>query len=187
MSAEISEPVLRRSIMRLGLPRIKSLQSDDGTASLTFQGADPNRDTGGLVYVFRLKTPSGDAEVHATVGIVTGFPAAEKYGAESGNRLWDLSPADARAYVETYAGEYGNTFEVRIFKVPVNASDDSIVVLRDAFCDLFLKFWSSYRYSNADETSDPVDCYPDTINFVPHDVDKKFLVTLHARQAGRHD
>jgi hypothetical protein len=173
--------------MRLGFPRIKSLQTDDGTASIAFQAADTNRDTGGLNYVFRLKTPSGDAEVSATVGIVTGFPAAEKYLAESGNRLWDLSPTDARQYVERYAGEYGNTFEVRIFKVPVNASDNSIVVLRDAFCDLFLKYWSSYKYVNADETSDPADCYPDTINFPPFDLDRKLHVTLHARQGVHHD
>lgn len=173
--------------MRLEFPRIKSLQTDDGTASITYLAVDPNRDTGGINYVFRFKTPSGNAEVIATIGIVTGFPAAEKYSAENGNSLWDLSPADARQYVENYASEYGNTFEIRAFKVSVNASDKSILILRDAFCDLFLKYWSSYKYSNSDETSDPSGCYPDTVNFVPRNLDRKFYVTLHATQGGRHD
>jgi len=169
--------------MRLAFPRIESLQTGDGIASITFLAADPNRDTGGLNYVFRLKTPSGDAEVVTTVGIATGVFAAEKYSAENGNSLWDLSPSDARRYVENYAGEYGNTFDVRAFKVPINASDENILILRDAFCDLFLKYWSSYRYSNSDETSDPLGCYPDTINFVPRDLDRKFYLTP-ARMVG---
>ena len=173
--------------MRLSFPRIESLQTDDGNASINFLAADPNRDAGGLNYVFRIKTPSGDAEVVTTVGVVTGFPAAEKYLAENGNSLWDLSPADARQYVEKYASGYGNTFEVRAFNVSVNASDESILILRDAFCELFLKFWSSYGYSNSDETSDPSGCYPDTINFVPRNLDRKFHLVLHATQGGRHD
>jgi hypothetical protein len=187
MSAETSEPISRRSIMRLGFPRIKSLQTDDGTASIAFQAADTNRDTGGLKYLFRFKTPSGDTEVRTTVARVTSSPAREKFFAESGNDLMDLETTEMRKYIEKYAGEYGNTFEVRIFAVPSNTSDDNIVVLRDAFCALLFKYWSSYKYNNADETSDPADCYPDTINFLPFDLDRKLHVTLHARQGVHHD
>jgi hypothetical protein len=186
MSAETSEPILRRSIMRLGVPRINSLQTGDGTASITFLKVNMDRDTGGLDYLFRFKTPSGDIEVRTTVSIITDFAAAAKF-AESGNSLWFLETTEVRKYIEKYAGEYGNTFEVRIFELPSNTSDSSIAVLRDAFCQLFLEYWSSYKYNNADETSDPADCYPDTINFLPFDLDRKLHVTLHARQGVRHD
>ncbi len=94
----------------------------------------------------------------------------------------DLTLTDIRKYVETYAEEYGNTFKVVLFTVPANTSDNDIVVLRDAFCGLFFEYRSSYRYNSADETGDPAACYPDTINFVPYDVNRKFHVTLHARK-----
>jgi hypothetical protein len=185
--SETGEPIFRRSIMRLGIPRIESLQTDDGTASITFLGVDTNRDTTGGVYLFQFKTPSGDIEVNTTVGTVTSFPASDKFFAETGNKLMDLTLTDIRKYIETYAEEYGNTLKVALFTVPANTSGNDIVVLRDAFCALFFEYWSSYKYNNADVTSDPADRYPDTINFVPYDLDRKFHVTLHARQGGRHD
>jgi hypothetical protein len=184
--AETDEPIFRRSTMRLGVPRIESLQTDDGTASITFLKVNMDRDTGGLDYLFRFKTPSGDTEVRTTVAIVTGIPAAEKF-AESGNELWSLHPTDVRKYIEKYAGEHGNTFEVRIFRVPANTSDDGIAALRNAFCELFFKYWSSYKYNNADDPSDPAGFYPDTINFLPFNLNRKFHVTLHAAQGARHD
>jgi hypothetical protein len=177
----------RRSTMRLGTPRIESLQTDDGTASIAYRGVDTNRDTAGGVYLFRFKTLSGDVEVSTTVGTVTSFPAGDKYLAETGNNLMDLTLTDIRKYVERYAEEYGNTFKVVLFTVPANTSDNDIVVLRDAFCALFFEYRSSYKYNNADETSDPAGRYPDTINFMPYDLDPKFRVTVHARQGGRHD
>jgi hypothetical protein len=167
--------------MRLSNPRIDSLQTDDGTASIAFQGIDTNRDAGGRVYLFRFKTPTGDIQVTATVGTATGFPASDKFFAENGKQLMDLPLADIQKYVEEYADQYGNTFEVRLFTVPDNTGDNDIVVLRDAFCALFFKYWSSYEYNNTDETSDPAELYPDKINFVPYDVDRKFHVTLQAR------
>jgi hypothetical protein len=173
--------------MRLSFPRIKSLQSDDGIASISFQSTSMDRDTGGYEYLFRFAGPSGETEVRATVARVTGAPAAKKFSAETGNSLWSLKIQEAEKYVDEYAEEFGNIFEVRIFAVPSNTSDSSIVVLRDAFCRLFLECWSSYRYNNTDETSDPADCYPDTINFRPYDLNRKFRVTLHARREGRHD
>jgi hypothetical protein len=44
--------------MRLSFPRIMSLQSDDGAASIVFQSTDMNRDTGGFKYLFRFATAS---------------------------------------------------------------------------------------------------------------------------------
>ena len=167
--------------MRLGFPRIESLQTDDGAASITFLKVNMDRDTGGLDYLFRFKTPSSDIEVRSTVAIVTGIPASKKF-AESGNELWSLHPTDVRKYIEEYAGEYGNTFEVRIFEVPSGANDSSIVALRDAFCELFFEYWSSYKYNSADKMSAAADFYPDTLIFVPFDLDRKFHVTLHVRQ-----
>jgi hypothetical protein len=187
VSAAASEPTFRRSTMRLAFPRINSLQTDDGTASITFLQVNMNQDTGGLDYLFRFKTPSGDTEVQTTVAILKGIPAAKKYLAETGNELWSLDVTEIRKYKEKYAGEYGNIFEVRTFKVPFDTSDDSIPVLRDAFCALFFKYWSSYQYNNADETSDPADFYPDTIYFTPWALNFLFRVTLHARQGGHHD
>lgn len=173
--------------MRLGFPRIESLQTDDGSASIVFQQVNMNRDAGGLDYLFRFRTPSGDTEVRTTVGIVTGVPAHYKFLAETGNQLMSLPMADVTKYIEKYAGEYGNTFEVRIFEAPADTSDSGIVVLRDAFCELFFQFWSSYKYNNTDEASDPAEFYPDTINFLPHNLNRKFYATLHAKQGGRHD
>src|SRR5947207_14126256 len=60
--SETGESIFWRSTMRLGIPRIKSLQTDDATASITFLGVDTNPDTTGGVYLFRLKTPSGDID-----------------------------------------------------------------------------------------------------------------------------
>lgn len=185
--SETGEPTFRRSTMRLGSPRIKSLEANDGTASLTFTGVDSNPDTTGGVYAFRLRTSAGNIEVSATVGIVTSVPASDKFLAETGKRLMDSTLIDIRKYVETYAEEYGNTFKVVLFTVPVNTSDDDIIKLRDAFCALFLEYCSSYKYNNADETSNPADRYPDTINFAPYGLDRKFRVTLHAGQGGSHD
>src|SRR3954452_23001777 len=115
-SAETNEPIFRRSIMRLEFPRIKSLQTDDGTSSITFQAVDMNRETGGLNYLFKLKAPSGDTEILTTVAIVTSFPAAEKFS-ESGNDFWSASVTmeDREKYTAKYAEEHGNTFEVRSF------------------------------------------------------------------------
>jgi len=172
--------------MRLAFPRIKSLRTDDGAASIAFQMVDMNRDTGGLTYLFRFKTPSGDIEVRAIVAIVTSTPAADKF-AESGGDFWSLEMAERDEYIERYAAEYGNAFEVRIFKVPANTSDDSIVVLRDAFCALFFECWSSHKYNNAEGGGNPADCYPDTIHFLPVDLNRKFHVTLQATRGARHD
>jgi hypothetical protein len=174
--------------MRLGFPRIKSLQSDDGTASITFQTTSMDRDTGGYQYLFRLATSSGETEVRATVARVTGAFAGRKFSAENGGKsLFSLKVQESQEYVEKYAEEYGHTFEVRTFTVPSDTSDSSVVVLRDTFCRLFLECWSSYRYNNTDDTSDPAGYYPDTINFMPWDVDRKFRVTLHAGPEGHHD
>src|SRR5262245_58191691 len=90
---KLGEPIFRRSTMRLGVPRIDSLQTDDGTASIVFRTVDMNRDTGGYNYLFRLATPSGDVEVNATVESATGSPAARKL-AESGVDLWSLKTAE---------------------------------------------------------------------------------------------
>src|SRR3954453_22223691 len=125
MLAQTSEPIFRRSTMRLGFPRIESLQTDDGTASITFLKVNMDRDTGGLDYLFRFKTPSGDTEVRTTVAIVTGAQASYKFR-ESGGELMSLHPTDVRKYVEEYAGVYGNTFEVTRFEVPADTSDSSI-------------------------------------------------------------
>src|SRR5258707_15417423 len=62
--SQTGEPIFRRSIMRLGFPRIKSLHTDDGTASIDFQSTSMDRDTGGFEYLFRFATSSGEAEVH---------------------------------------------------------------------------------------------------------------------------
>jgi hypothetical protein len=172
--------------MRLGFPRIKNLQTDDGTASIAFQSTSMDRDTGGFEYLFRFRTSSGETEVRATVARVTGGPAARKL-AESGTDLWSLKTEGIEKYINKYVEEYGNTFEVVIFAVPANASDNDIVALRDAFCALFFKNWSLYKYNNTDDTSDPAELYPDTINFLPYDLDRRFHVTVHARQGGYHD
>ena len=66
--------------------------------------------------------------------------------------------------------------------MPSDTNDSSIVALRDAFCALFFEYWSSYKYNSADEVS-PADFYPDTLIFVPFDLDRKFHVTLHASPA----
>jgi len=173
--------------MRLSFPRIKSLQSDDGTASIAFQSTSMDRDTGGYQYLFRYATPSSKIEVRATVARVTGAPAGRKFSAETGTSLWSQKIQDAEQYVDEYAEEYGHTFEVRIFAVPSDKSGSIIALLRDTFCRLFLECWSSVRYNSADETSDPAACYPDTIKFVPYDVDRNFHVTLYARRRGDHD
>jgi len=172
--------------MRLAFPRINSLQTDDGTESITFLKVNMDRDTGGLDYLFRFKTPSGDIEVRTTVAIATGFAAADEF-AKGGSSLWSLDTTEVRKYIEKYADEHGNAFEVRTFEVPSNTSDSLIQVLRDAFCKLFLEYWSSYKYSNEDETSDPAGFYPDKIQFVPYDLDKKFRLTLLAGQGGHRD
>lgn len=164
--------------MRLGFPRITSLQSEDGTASIAFQSTSMDRDTGGYRYLFRLAAPSRETEVRATIARVTGAPAGKQFEAETGNNLWSLKIQDAEKYVEKYAEEHGNIFEVRIFAVPPETSGNDIVALRDAFCRLLFECWSSYRYNNADATSDPAGRYPDTINFRPYDVDRRFHVTL---------
>jgi hypothetical protein len=127
-----------------------------------------------------------DIEVNATAERTTGDPAARKL-AESGTDLWSLKTADVRLYIEKYADEYGNTFAVRLFAVPVTTSDADVVTLRDAFCALFFKLWSSYKYNNSHETADPAEVYSDTIIFMPYELDRKFHVTVHARQGGHHD
>jgi len=185
-AAAAHEPIFRRSTMRLAFPRINSVQSDNGAASIRFLRVNMNRDAGGLDYLFRFKTSSGEIDVRTTVAITTSSAATYKL-AESGTTLGSLGVEEALKYVQEYAGEYGNTFEVRIFEVPSHASDGTVVTLRDAFCNLFLEYWSSYKYSNADEASDPAGFYPDTIHFVPYDLDKKFRVTLLAGQGGHHD
>jgi hypothetical protein len=112
---------------------------------------------------------------------------AKKYLAETGKELWSLDAAGIRKYKEKYTGEDGNIFEVRTFNLPFDTSDDTILVLRDAFCALFFKYWSSYQYNDADATSDPAEFYPDTIHFTPWDLNYQTRVTLHAKQGGHHD
>lgn len=185
--SETGEPIFRRSVMRLSFPRIKSLQTDDGTASIVFQSTDMNRDTGGFKYLFRFATSAGEAHVRATVDRVTSGPASEKFSADGGKNFWALKSAEIASYVDKYAEEYGNTFEVVIFEVISDTSGSSIEVLRDTFCRLIFDCWSSYRYNNTDETSDPTGRYPDTINCLPYGLDKRFYVTLHAKQEGGHD
>ncbi|MBR0721082.1 hypothetical protein [Bradyrhizobium manausense] len=171
--------------MRLAFPRIKSLQSDDGTASITYQSVDMNRDTGGFTFLFVFKMPSGETTVNTTVARVTTYPARKKFLADTGKDLLDLSTTEMRKYIDKYAGEYGNTFEVRIFEVPSGTGDDDIVALRDAFCALFFEYWSSYEYNNSDDTSDPADRYPDTISFLPQNLNRKFHLTMLAGQGGK--
>ena len=50
--------------MRLPFPRLKSLETDDGTACITFQKFNMDRDAGGFDYLFRRKTyPSGSGRL----------------------------------------------------------------------------------------------------------------------------
>jgi len=185
VASSADEPLSEKH-MRLAFPRINSFQTDDGTASITFLKVNMDRDTGGLDYLFRFKMPTGDIEVHATVAITTSFAAADEF-AKGGASLWSLDPTEVRKYVEKYAGEHGNSFLVRIFEVPANTSDSTIQILRDKFCMLFLEYWSSYKYSNADETSDSAGFYPDKLQFVPYDLDEKFRMTFLADKGGRRD
>jgi hypothetical protein len=173
--------------MRLAFPRINSLQTEDGTASITYLSFDMNRDTGGFTFLFVFKAPSGETKINTTVARVTSARAREKFQAETGKDLMDLTTTEMTEYIDKYAGEYGNTFEVRIFDVPRDTGDDSVVVLRDAFCALFLEYWSSYKYSNSDDTCDPADHYPDTIHFLPQNLNRKLRVTLSAKQGVNHD
>jgi hypothetical protein len=168
--------------MRLASPRINCLQTDDGTASITYLSVDMNRDTGGFNFLFVFKAPASETKVNTTVARVTTSRAREKLLADTGKDLLDLDTTEMMTYIDKYAGEYGNTFEVRIFEVPSNTGDDGIIVLRDAFCALLFEYWSSGKYSNADDASDPAGVYPDTINFLPIDLNRKFHVTLHARE-----
>src|SRR5437764_12746751 len=102
-----------------------------------------NRDTGGLKYLFRFATSAGEAEGRATVDRVTSSPAGEKFSAETGKNFWTLKTAEIASYVDKFAEEYGNSFEVVIFEVLSDTSGSSVEVLRDAFGALFLDCYAA--------------------------------------------
>ncbi|WP_315783999.1 MULTISPECIES: hypothetical protein [unclassified Bradyrhizobium] len=170
--------------MRLAFPRIESLQTDDGTASIRYLTVDMNRDNGGLKYLFTFEAPNGEMRIPTTVALLTSSPAREKFRADTGLDLFDSRLSEIGKYTEEYAGRYGNTFLVQAFDVPANMDEDAIVALRSAFCALFFEYWSSYRHNNQDDTCDPAERYPDTLHFVPQNLGRKFHLTLHARQEG---
>lgn len=163
--------------MRLAFPRVSYLENEDKTASITRLNESGNRDDGGLVYLFRCVIPAGRFELRSTVAVVTSVLAGQQLE-ESGSKISSLSVQEFREYVERYAEQFGNTFEVRIFGDTFQANDKDIEVLRDTYCRLLLALWSSYRYNNADNECDPSGTYPDTLFFRPFNLDRKFRMTL---------
>ena len=165
--------------MRLEMPNTSFLQSDDGKAEIILLNEIGNRDEGSIIYRFRCSMRSGDVDFRTATQSLTAAFAGQK-SEESGKPIGSLSVTEFREYVGEYAEEFGMTFSVRTFGNDLRKTDRDIITLRDTFCRLFLRLWSSYKYTNSDRASDPNGFYPDTIEFWPYNLDKKFRATLYA-------
>lgn len=163
--------------MRLRMPTVKQVESEDGSCSLTYEGLDesPAQAGGGGKYLLRVSHPEGEIEVRATVQSVTSFRAEEQAKAE-GLDFWAMGLAKIDKYVEEFAEKYGATSKIVTFEIDKGGNISNIAELSKTFCKMYFEIDSSYRYNNSEYPACGEGFYPDTIHFQPgfSQIDRKY-------------
>jgi len=164
--------------MRLRTPRVDHVQSDDGSAVLTYEGLDTSHDLGGSNYLLRVRDAGEEAEVRARIRTVT-YSDARDAAEREGLNFSAMSSDERREYQQRFADEFGNRMEVILFEI-VEQGHFSLEDLVRRLCIMYLEMKASYKYNHPDYPGSGEGYYPDQIYFCPYDVDRKLYVTIKA-------
>ncbi|HET9638456.1 MAG TPA: hypothetical protein VFP12_04540 [Allosphingosinicella sp.] len=167
----------RSDEMRLRIPRVKQVQSDDGSTVLTYEGLDISHDLAGENYLFRTRQGSGEVEISARVAQTSA--EARKHAADEGVDYSALSLVETIEYQTKIATKYGRRPQVILFEILGSNPVDIQNLSRD-FCSIYLDLTSSYKYNHPDYPLSGEGYYPDEVYFCPLGVDKMLYMTVRA-------
>ena len=159
--------------MRLSMPKVKEVVSEDGKSRLTFvTSIDTHTDSGDL-YRFEIESPSSSTgRLVGAVLIDSGSgPSwmAEKKAREEGKDYDNMSLGERIDYLLEYSEKYGDlSYLTELELQEGELTPENIRLIRDTVCNLYLKLTASHEYNNDDPDSDPRQYYPDRIEFGPN-------------------
>lgn len=120
----------RAEKMRLRTPRVKQVQSDDGSTSLSYEGLDMSHDLSGEDYVLRVRQESGEAAARARIRTVT-YTVARDFAKKEGVDLSNLDRDERSQYQQRFADQHGHRMEVLLFEVLGENNHDLQKLSRD--------------------------------------------------------
>jgi len=158
---------------RIWNPKLKSISTDDGRATLTFSGFDTSRDGGGKLLTFELTRPSFVEKMLICKILVADHTVdrARTYYQKQNIDYWKLSLTEKSSLNIEYGNKFGKYYDVKEFH-PQNFKisqlpDAQVEEIRDLICALYLKRYATYSFNNPDPSADPDGFYPDEISFQP--------------------
>lgn len=171
--------------MRLRMPTIQHLESEDGSCSLTYEGLDeaPAQAGGGGKYLLRVSHPEGDIEVRATLQSVGTLYRAREHARSEGFDYGAMSLTEKGEYLYKFAEKYGRSSYVVLFEIESEGDHSDIAELSKRFCEMFFEMDASFRLNNSEYPACGEGYYPDEVDFSPWDVDKKYSRCFQAGEA----
>lgn len=166
--------------MRLRMPRVDQVQSEDGSWFLTYEGLDTSHDLGGGNYRFRVRQPDRDISVRARVSASSS--KARKIASEEGLDYRSMNLEEMRAYDESIAEKFGKRYEVILFDIEGDVGGEDIARFAKQFCNSIFILKSSYKFNNEDYPDSGDGSYPDEIYFCPYGIEKKYYATFYATE-----
>jgi hypothetical protein len=168
----------RSDKMRLRVPRVNQVRSDDGSAVLIYEGLDTSHDLGGGNYLLRLDAHEQTVEVRARIRSATAYDA-ERMAIKEGLNYHSMSFTEGLEYEESFADQYGRRSQVILFE-KLSSTDIDGRALSRQLCLLFLEMDASYRFNHPEYPASGEGYYPDKIEFCPHDVERRLYMTVSA-------
>lgn len=174
--------------MRLEQSRVTSIISEDGKASLHYEGVDSSHEGGGI-YRYEVELPKGKLGKLVGSIIAEGGSGLEivKKAEEEGLDYWEMPMRDRFDYNRKYKEKHGRYHAIRQFDFPwLSLKGKEIVQVRDSFCELFFHLDASHEFNNSDPKADPGEFYPDRLEFMPYRLDSKYRKMVYARGEHQH-
>ncbi len=178
--------------MRLRMPNITHLESDDGSCSLIYEGDAGGSAQAGGGGLYRLRVSDQDVvtEIRAVIQTTTSFYAerhAEAEGKELNYLTMDITAI--REDVEAFAEKYGSSSTIIDFYYADEHRDaphreiENVGQFIETFCKIYLKLKSSFKYNNSEYPACGEGFYTDQVKFSPWGKYQDYVTNLKAEEA----
>ena len=177
--------------MRLRMPKVTSVTSKDGRATLQYKGITIHPDVGGATYLLEVEWPgskTGKMTIEAIV-VAANSKRISRAAYEAGLDYDNMTLPEQGKFDERFFQEHGRYGSVKNFYGDfIKAMKPSeIEFTREIFINLYFIMNSSYKFNDKDILEeDLINFYPDTIEFNPISLPRKYWKLYHSPSgAGR--
>lgn len=171
------------------MPNSQSIESDDGSRSLSHAGISGGsmQAGGGAIYKLRISRLGKVTEICGVVQSTTSF-YFDKYAKAAGIDLDGMGLAERRPYFDDYLQNYGHNYSIVDFYYADEHRDarhraiDNVSESRDIFCKMLLRLKSSFRFNNSEYPECGEGCYHDELQFEPWRNYREYFKTFRAAE-----